>query len=65
MAKNLVKNNAQPMAAEKGASMSPEMQAKSPNMVSGAAHAAPMMVNAARVADKHMGGMPRSGTGKF
>ncbi len=65
MAKNLVKNNKQPMAAEKGVSMAPEMMAASPNYVKGAAYEAPMKVNAARAAVQHEGAMPAKGSGKF
>lgn len=64
MAKNLVKNNKQPMAVEKGVSMSPDAIAASPNLGS-FAHEAPMKVNAARAAQQHMGEMPNSGSGKF
>ncbi len=65
MAKNLVKNNKQPVAMEKGASMAPEMMAASPNYMKGAAYEAPMKVNAARKAQEHMGAMPMKGDGKF
>lgn len=65
MAKNLVKNNAQPVAAEKGVSLSPEALAASPNYVAGAAYEAPMKVNRDRAAVQHEGAMPAKGSGKF
>lgn len=65
MAKNLTVNNPQPVAKEKGASLSPEAQAASSNYVMSAAYDAPMAVNAARAAVQHEGAMPRSGSGQF
>ena len=65
MAKNLVKNNPQPVAKEMGASLEPEAMAASKNLKAGAAYEAPMMVNAARARQEHLGAMPRRGSGKF
>jgi len=63
MAKNLVKNNAQPVAMEMGAK-NHEAAAASPNLERSAAYDAPMRNNAAREMP-HLGNKPRSGDGKF
>lgn len=63
MAKNLVKNNAQPMAMEMGA-QNMEAKAASPNLVKSAAYEAPLKVNADRN-KPHLGAMPPKGSGKF
>jgi len=63
MAKNLVKNNKQPMAMEAGA-QSAEAKAASQNLKVGAAYEAPMKVNAMHD-EPHHGNMPNNGSGKF
>lgn len=63
MAKNLVKNNKQPVAMEMGA-RDMEAMAKSPNLEKDAAYMAPLKNNAMRE-KPHMGAMPPKGSGKF
>ncbi len=65
MAKNLVKNNKQPIAAEPQMG-NMEARAASGNLEMGAAYNAPLKNNMKRMQEaKHMGAMPNSGNGQF
>jgi len=59
MAKNLVRNNKQPMGMELGA-QNHEAKAASPNLVKSAAYEAPMKVNADRNQPNLGGEAPRA-----
>lgn len=63
MAKNLVKNNKQPIAMEKD-TQNMEAMARSGNLEMGAAYDAPLKSNAKRE-KPHMGKLPGSGQGQF